>query len=97
MADVLKLTVKQARVIELMRGLDKPVFPADIAAADPELFEKGAKSVSPLFNGLYKNGLVDKAKASCETVDKDGKSVTKELMQYSLTDAGKTVEYEIKA
>lgn len=97
MADVLKLTQKQARVLEIMRAEDAPMFPAEISAKDPALFEKGAKSVSPLMNGLFKNGLVSKDKASCETVDKEGKSVTKELMQYTLTSDGKSVSYEIKA
>lgn len=97
MEEIVKLTAKQARVLEIMRAENRPMFPAEIAEQDAALFEKGAKSVSPLMNGLFKNGYVTKEKASCQTVDKDGKSVTKELMQYTLTDAGVTVVYEIKA
>ena len=93
----LQLTKKQARVLDIMRATNEPMFPAEIAAQDEVLFEKGAKSVSPLMNGLFKKELVSKAKATCSTVDKEGNAVTKELVQYTLTDAGVEVEYEVKA
>ncbi len=97
MEEIVKLTAKQARVLEIMRAENRPMFPAEIAEQDTVLFEKGAKSVSPLMNGLFKNGYVTKEKASCQTVDKDGNSVTKELMQYTLTKAGVELVFEIKA
>ena len=97
MEDVLKITEKTARVLEIMRAEDAPMVPADIAEHDTELFVKGAKSVSPLMNTLFNNGLVTKDKVSQKVVDKDGKEVVKEYTQYTLTDAGKSVVYEIKA
>lgn len=97
MEDVLKLTQKTARVLEIMRAEDAPMFPADIAAHDEALFEKGSKSVSPLMNTLYKNGLVEKDTADCKVVDKDGNEVVRQYVRYTLTDAGKSVEFEIKA
>ena len=94
--ETLKITAKTARVLEIMRAEDAPMFPADIAEHDVELFEKGAKSVSPLMNTLFKNGLVTKAKALCKVVDKDGNEVEREYTQYTLTDEGKSVSYEVK-
>lgn len=93
----LVITAKTARVLEIMRAEDAPMFPAEIAAHDTEVFEKGAKSVSPLMNTLFKNGLVTKAEAECKVIDKEGKEVVKTYVQYTLTDAGRSVSYEIKA
>ena len=72
MENTLKLTAKTARVLEIMRAEDAPMFPADIAAHDEAVFDKGSKSVSPLMNTLFKNGLVEKETADRRVVDKDG-------------------------
>ena len=97
MENTLKLTAKTARVLEIMRAEDAPMFPADIAAHDEAVFDKGAKSVSPLMNTLFKNGLVEKETADRRVVDKDGNEVVKQYVRYSLTEQGKSVSYEIKA
>ena len=97
MENTLKLTAKTARVLEIMRAEDAPMFPADIAAHDEAVFDKGSKSVSPLMNTLFKNGLVEKETADRRVVDKDGNEVVKQYVRYSLTEEGKSVSYEIKA
>lgn len=97
MENTLKLTAKTARVLEIMRAEDAPMFPADIAAHDEAVFDKGSKSVSPLMNTLFKNGLVEKETADRRVVDKDGNEVVKQYVRYSLTEQGKSVSYEIKA
>lgn len=97
MADNTMLTPKQAGVIEILRETGAKMFAADIAEARPELFEKGAKSVSPLMTHLVKRGLVDKEKASVETVNAEGNAVTKELTRYWLTEAGVSLEFSVKA
>jgi hypothetical protein len=91
------LTAKQAGVIEILRETGAKMFAADIAALRPELFEKGAKSVSPLMTHLVKRELVDKEKASVETVNAEGNAVTKELTRYWVTEAGASLDYSIKA
>lgn len=91
------LTAKQAGVIEILKETGAKMFAADIAELRPELFEKGAKSVSPLMTHLVKRGLVDKEKASVETVNAEGNAVTKELTRYWVTEAGEALAYEIKA
>lgn len=91
------LTQKQAGVIEILRETGARMFASEIAELRPELFEKGAKSVSPLMTHLVKRGLVEKEKASVETTNAEGASVTKELTRYWVTDAGINLEYTIKA
>lgn len=90
------LTVKQAGVIEILRETGTKMFAFEIADARPELFEKAAKSVSPLMTHLAKRGLVDKEKASLEMVNAEGVKVTKELTRYWVTDAGIALDYTIK-
>jgi hypothetical protein len=97
MADNNVLTAKQAGVIEILRDTGAKMFAADIAEARPELFDKGARSVSPLMTHLFKRGLVDKEKASVETVNAEGNAVTKELTRYWVTEAGSSLEYSIAA
>lgn len=92
-----KLTVKQAGVIEILKEKGDKMFAEDIADKRPELYDKGSKSVSPLMTHLVKNGYVAKEKASREVVNKDGVKVTRELTQYWLTDAGENLEFEIRA
>lgn len=91
------LTAKQAGVVEILKETGAKMFADEIAEARPELFDKAAKTVSPLMTHLVKRGLVDKEKASREVVNKDGVSVTKELTRYWITDAGNSLEYTIKA
>lgn len=90
------LTAKQAAVIEVLRATGNKMFAADIAAANPEAFEKAAKSVSPLMTHLVKRGLVDKEKASTVEVNAEGVSVSKDLTRYWLTEAGIALEYSVK-
>lgn len=91
------LTVKQAGVIEILRETGSKMFAADIADARPELFDKGAKSVSPLMTHLVKRGLVEKEKASVEAVNAEGNVTTKELTRYWVSEAGIALDYTIKA
>lgn len=91
------LTVKQAAVIEILKDTGAKMFAADIAAAQPNSFEKGAKSVSPLMTHLVARGLVAKEKASVESVNPEGNAVTKELTRYWVTEDGAELDYEIKA
>lgn len=91
------LTVKQAGVIEILRETGAKMFAKDIADAKPELFDKAAKSVSPLMTHLVKRGLVDKEKASVEVANAEGVMVSKELTRYWVTDAGNELDYTIKA
>ena len=91
------LTVKQAGVIEILRETGAKMFAADIAEARPELFEKGAKSVSPLMTHLVKRGLVDKEKAEVSAVNAEGAAITKELTRYWVTEDGAALDYSIKA
>jgi hypothetical protein len=97
MSDVLQLTAKSAAVIEILRGTGAKMFAHEIADANPSLFEKGAKSVSPLMTRLVANGFADKEKASVTVVNAEGNEVTKELTRYWLTPAGESVVFEIKA
>lgn len=97
MADNNLLTAKQAGVIEILRETGGKMFAAEIAELRPELFDKGAKSVSPLMTHLVARGLVAKEKASVETVNAEGNAVTKELTRYWVTEDGAELEYEIKA
>lgn len=95
--DTIQLSAKAAKVLEIMRANGEPMFAEDIAAEDAETFDKGAKSVQPLFITLCKKELVSKEKAMHKVVDKDGNEVEKEHTIYSLTDAGKSVSYTVKA
>lgn len=99
MSEIKQLTTKQARVIEVLKAAGGWMFADEIASADPELFDKGAKSVSPLMTHLGKGEtpLVVKEKASREVVNEEGKTVTKELTRYSLSEAGANLVYEVKA
>ena len=94
--ETLKLTKKQAAALNIMRNLDRPVFPDEIAAEEPATFEKGGKSVSPLMNGFFTKELVTKADVVREVTDKNGNKISKPYKQYTLTEAGKSVEFEIK-
>lgn len=94
--DTIQLSARAAKALEIMRANGEPMFAEDIAAEDVATFEKGAKSVQPLFINLCKLGLVSKEKASHKVVDKEGKEVEKEHTIYSLTDAGKSVSYTVK-
>lgn len=97
MADNSLLTAKQAGVVEILRETGTKMFAADIAAARPDLFEKGAKSVSPLMTHLVARGLVAKEKAEVESVNAEGVAVTKELTRYWITEEGADLDYAIKA
>lgn len=91
------LTAKQAGVIEILRETGAKMFASEIADVRPELFDKGAKTVSPLMTHLVKRGLVDKEKAAFPTVNAEGVSVVKELTRYWITEDGADFDYSIKA
>lgn len=97
MEDNKVLTIKQAAVITILRETGTKMFAHDIAEANPEAFEKGARSVSPLMTHLVKRGLVDKEKASVLSRNAEGVEVTKELTRYWATEAGIALDYSIKA
>ena len=99
MSEVVKLTQKQAKVIEVLRETGEWMFADEIAAVDADLFDKGAKSVSPLMTHLCKGEtpLVIKEKASREVVSEDGKTNTKELTRYHISNEGAALVYEVKA
>lgn len=97
MAEKLVLTPKQARVLAIMQAANEPMFADDIAAQDTATFDKGARSVSVLMNGFVTKGLVSKEKVAHKVVDKEDKETTKEHTCYTLTDAGRSAEYELKS
>lgn len=97
MAEVVQLTVKSAAVLEILRGTGTKMFAHEIAEANPEAFDKGAKSVSPIMTHLVRNGYADKEKASVEVINAEGNAVSKELTRYWVTEAGEELEFEIKA
>lgn len=94
---VVALTAKTARVLEILKENGARMFAEEIAAVDPSLFEKGARSVSPIMTHLVKNGFVEKAKVSKEVLSSDGNKVTKEYTQYWVSPVGAALDYQIKA
>lgn len=98
MEEVMTLTAKQARVLEIMRESGEPMFASDIAELDTELFTSGSRSVTPLVEGLFKKGLVNKGEGEHNVFDvKANKEVVKTHKLYSLTDEGVSAIYETKA
>lgn len=94
----LELTVKSAKVLEILKDNGGDMIPADIAEVDAATFEKGARSVSPILVHLVKKGLVEKTgKADREVLNKDGNPETRSYTQYRISDFGKTAEYATKA
>lgn len=92
------LTEKQAAIIEVMRREDRVMFSEEILEfLDATLFTSGVRSVTPIMTGLAGRGLVQSSKGQKERVTKDGRTTSRELTMYELTDAGRELEYEIKA
>lgn len=93
----LTLTEKQARVLEILRASGEGMFATQIAEQDPELFVSGARSVTPLAEGLFKKGLIEKNEGVNVVFDaKANKEVEKTHKLYSLTDEGLSADYSIK-
>lgn len=91
------LTEKQARVLEILRDAGEAMFASDIAAIDPEMFASGSRSVTPLAEGLFKKGLVDKGEGTHLVFDaKANKEVEKTHRLYSLTEEGVSAEYTVR-
>lgn len=97
MENAVVLTAKTAAVLEVLKDTGAKMFAQDIADAKPGMFEKGARSVSPILTNLHRKGYIEKEKASQEVVNAEGNSVTKELTRYWVVDAGSELEYSIKA
>ena len=91
------LTVKTVAVLEILKDTGAKMLSQEVADARSEMFEKGAKSVSPIMTNLVKKGFVDKEKVSVETVNAEGNPVSKELTRYWVTEAGIALEYSVKA
>ena len=56
------------------------------------LFTSGVRSVTPIMTGLAGRGLGTKgSKGQKERVTKDGRTTSRELTMYELTDAGREI------
>ena len=91
------LTAKTAAVLEVLKDTGAKMFADEIADAKPGMFDKGARSVSPILTNLHRKGLIEKEKASREVVNAEGNAVSKELTRYWVVEAGSELEYSIKA
>lgn len=95
--EVNTLTEKSAKVLEETKANGGVVTAAQIAEIDPALFDKGAKSVTPIFTQLVRKGLVHKpSKVDAEVLDKEGNKVTRAYQGYQITDEGMAFVYEVK-
>lgn len=92
-----ELTIKTAKVLEILKDNGGEMFAADIAEIDAELFDKGARSVSPILVTLTRRGFVENVgKAEREVLDKDGNKVVRSYAQYQVTDEGTALVYDTK-
>ena len=89
------LTANQATVLEILRETGAKMLSEDVAAARPDAFANGAKSVSAVMTQLVKRELVNKEKVSVTRKNAEGADVTKELTCYWISDAGTDFAYEI--
>lgn len=97
-ATVEQLTEKTARVLEILKDNGGEMLAADIADIDSALFDKGARSVSPILVNLTRKGFAEKAgKADRKVEDAKGNEVTRSYVTYKVTEEGANLEYEIKA
>lgn len=93
-----ELTIKTAKVLEILKDNGGQMFAADVAEIDTDLFDKGARSVSPILVTLTRRGFVENVgKADRLILDKDGNEVTRSYAQYQVTEAGQELVYETKA
>lgn len=93
-----ELTVKTAKVLEILKDNGGTMFAADVAEIDADLFDKGARSVSPILVTLTRRGFVENVgKADRQVLDKDGNEVTRSYAQYQVTAEGQALDYDTKA
>jgi hypothetical protein len=97
MENAVLLTAKTAAVLEVLKETGAKMFAQDIADAKPGMFDKGARSVSPILTNLHRKGLIDKEKATVSAPNAEGNVVSKELTRYWVVEAGAELEYSIKA
>ena len=93
-----ELTIKTAKVLEILKDNGGTMFAADIAEIDADLFDKGSRSVSPILVTLTRRGFVENVgRADRKVLDKDGNEVVRQYAQYAVTDEGAALVYETKA
>lgn len=96
--EAVELTEKTGAVLEALKADGGVMFAADIAESNVDLFDKGARSVSPILVTLTRRGFVENAgKADRQVLDKDGNEVTRSYTQYKVTEEGLNLDYSIKA
>lgn len=94
MADVLVLKPKTAAALEALKATGARMFADEIAATNPELFDKGQKSVIAIMTNLHKKGFVEKERVTREVI-KNEATVVKQEMQYWVSETGEALEYSI--